>query len=542
MRAKVRRTLLLPQVANNRTKHDRTVSLLSGTTRGAVTSHLLPLHVVACCYKSLRSRCRFNRALRLYSGAVSERPVIVWFRQDLRLADNPAVTAAAASGAPLLPVFILDDENAGAWAQGAASRWWLHQSLDALDRALGGALRFLRGKADELLPELAVSSGAQSVYWNRCYEPWRIERDKVVKGQLQADGFTVRTFNASLLFEPPAVTRKDGTPYRVFTPFYRNGCLDGAVSPRALCKCPADLTLCRNGHETTLQKLDLMPRIHWYEEIAGTWTPGETGATERLQAFLSRNLDNYKGGRNRPDLDAVSRLSPHLHFGEISPHQLWHAIDGSENEDAASFLSELGWREFSYYLLYHWPELPRDNLQRKFNRFPWRDDANDLSAWQQGRTGYPFVDAGMRELWCTGYMHNRVRMVAGSFLVKNLMLHWHHGEDWFWDTLVDADLANNSASWQWVAGTGADAAPYFRIFNPVTQGRKFDPDGGYVRRYVPEIGALPDRYLHEPWSAPREVLQKAGVTLGSNYPHPVVDLKASRERALAAFRSLSPEP
>ena len=289
-----------------------------------------------------------------------------------------------------------------------------------------------------------------------------------------------------------------------------------------------------------------MPRIDWHDGIAAEWTPGEAGAAERLERFLESGIRNYKQGRNRPDQAFVSRLSPHLHFGEISPHRVWHAArplgDRSELEkDVDHFLSELGWREFSHYLLYHWPEITDHNLQRKFNRFPWRDDDQSLRRWQRGRTGYPIVDAGMRELWQTGYMHNRVRMIVGSFLVKNLMLHWRHGEAWFWDTLVDSDLANNSASWQWVAGSGADAAPYFRIFNPVLQGKKFDPNGDYVRQYVPEIAALPNKHLQAPWEAPAEVLREAGIELGKDYPEPIVDLMESRDRALAAFKALTPD-
>jgi len=473
-------------------------------------------------------------------------PAIVWFRQDLRLADNPALAAAAASGAPILPVYILDDDNAGDWRMGAASCWWLHQSLTSLDVSLDGALHVLRGKADALLPKLAASVDASGVFWNRCYEPWRISRDKHIKSVLAADNRPVRSSNGSLLFEPPTVTKGDGTPYKVFTPFYRNGCLKGTAGPRALVDTPADYRLHRVDGDKGIDSLGLLPSIRWYDGIAGHWSPGERGAGERLDDFLVHGIADYRDGRNRPDLPFVSRLSPHLHFGELSPHQAWHAacaLDGDESleRNVDHFLSELGWREFSHYLLYYWPELPRSNLQKKFNRFPWREDAHELAAWQQGRTGYPMVDAGMRELWRSGYMHNRVRMLTGSFLVKNLLMHWHHGETWFWDTLVDADLANNSASWQWVAGTGADAAPYFRIFNPVTQGKKFDPDGAYVREFVPELARLPNRYIHEPWVAPPNVLRDAGVSLGEDYPLPIVDLKETRERALQAFRSLTPE-
>jgi deoxyribodipyrimidine photo-lyase len=472
------------------------------------------------------------------------RPVIVWFRQDLRIADNPALCRAVESGLPVLPVYILDDANAGDWRAGAASRWWLHQGLAALDERLEGNLRFFSGRADEILPDIARNLDAAGVFWNRCYEPWRIDRDRELKKRLREEGLAAESFNGSLLFEPQVVMKNDGTPYKVFTPFYRKGCLQGAPQPREPLAAPAARFVERSplGHD--LDDLGLMPGIPWYTEMAELWRPGEAGAHDRLEQFLENGIRNYRDGRNRPDLEHVSRLSPHLHFGEISPNQVWHAASAlmaqaGLEKDVDHFLSELGWREFSHYLLYHWPELPRKNLQQKFDAFPWRDDAEALQRWQRGRTGYPVVDAGMRELWRTGYMHNRVRMIVGSFLVKNLLLHWHHGENWFWDTLVDADLANNSASWQWIAGCGADAAPYFRIFNPVTQGNKFDPDGVYVRHYVPELAALPDRYIHSPWDAPKEVLREAGVELGVDYPLPIVDLKASRERALEAFKSLS---
>ena len=473
-------------------------------------------------------------------------PVIVWFRQDLRLSDNPAFSTAANTGAPVLPVYVLDDENAGEWRMGAASRWWLHQSLNSLDNDLGGGLRFFTGKADELIPRLAKRVNASGIFWNRCYEPWHIARDKIIKSELLANERTVRSFNGSLLFEPQTVTKSDRTPYKVFTAFYRKGCLAGGPPPRAPVDRPTNVRLYQLETETELADLKLLPALRWYDEMEKSWSPGESGARQRLETFLDKGIQNYKLGRNRPDQEFVSRLSPHLRFGEISPHQVWHAVKALEGDRAIAadmdhFLSELGWREFSYNLLYHWPKLPRDNLQRKFNRFPWRDGHEALVRWQRGQTGYPIVDAGMRELWRTGYMHNRVRMIVGSFLVKNLLLHWHHGEQWFWDTLVDADLANNSASWQWVAGSGADAAPYFRIFNPVTQGQKFDPDGAYVRRYVPELGELPNKLIHNPWNAPTTVLRNAGVRLDDNYPAPIVDLKESRELALSAFKSLTAE-
>lgn len=470
------------------------------------------------------------------------RPAIVWFRQDLRLADNPALEAAVRTGAPVVPLYILDNENAGEYAMGGASRWWLHQSLDALDKSLDGSLVLMQGDARKILPALVRDVGATHVYWNRCYEPWRIERDSAIKKQLRVDDVSVRSFNGSLLFEPTDVLKADRTPYKVFTPFYRKGCLTSAPPPRQPLPRPDDLKLHSGVAGAALADLKLLPEIAWYEEMASLWQPGEVGAQGRLQRFLADGISNYRERRDRPDLQNVSRLSPHLHFGEVSSNQVWFAAaaNGSEDpQDQELFHSELGWREFSHNLLYHFPDIPYENLQRKFNRFPWRDDPEALARWRRGMTGLPIVDAGMRELWRTGYMHNRVRMIVGSFLVKNLLIDWRHGEKWFWDTLLDADLANNSASWQWIAGCGADAAPYFRIFNPVLQGKKFDPDGVYVRKYVPELSSLPDRYLHNPWEAPAEVLQEANIEIGQDYPAPIVDLKESRQRALAAFSSLN---
>jgi len=472
-------------------------------------------------------------------------PLIVWFRQDLRLTDNPALDAAVRQERPILPVYILDDENAGEWRMGAASRWWLHQSLEALNTALQGELVLLRGNASTILSQLARDLRATGVYWNRCYEPWRIARDTDVKAALQRESIAVRSFNGSLLFEPPNITKPDGTPYRVFTPFYRKGCLQNGIPPRRPLSAPPDIPLHKFDAGLALEELELMPNIRWYEEISRQWSPGEEGAALRLREFLSTGIGHYDEGRNRPDQHYVSRLSPHLHFGEVSPNQVWFAAQevstGKElSPDVDRFLSELGWREFSHHLLYNEPTLTTKNLQQKFDRFPWISDDIALCRWQRGETGYPIVDAGMRELWRTGYMHNRVRMIVASFLVKNLLQHWHLGAKWFWDTLVDADLANNSASWQWIAGCGADAAPYFRIFNPVTQGKKFDPQGRYVRRYVPQLAAMPDKFVHNPWEAPIHVLDESSVELGNDYPFPIVELKASRERALAAFKSLNP--
>lgn len=461
--------------------------------------------------------------------------VIHWFRQDLRLGDNPALHAAAAKGR-VLPVFILDDEAAGPFAHGAASRWWLHHSLTDLDHRLDGRLQVFRGDPGEILGRLIADHEAGAVHWNRCYEPWRRERDEVLEADLEAE---VRTFNGSLLWEPEDVLKSDGTPYRVFTPYYRKGCLN-AEAPREPLPEPPKLELVDPPVDAaTIADLGLLPKIRWDEQLEPHWTIGEAGARRRLEEFLTEGLPHYKGGRDLPAKPYVSRLSPYLHWGEISPHTVWHALaDEPQDKNNDHFRSELGWREFSHSLLWHFPELPRENLQAKFDRFPWKDDPGAVEAWQKGLTGVPIVDAGMRQLWQTGYVHNRVRMIVGSYLVKNLLQHWHHGERWFWDCLVDADLANNSASWQWIAGCGADAAPYFRIFNPVTQGKKFDPDGAYVRRFVPELADLPDKWLFDPWEAPADVLREAGVVLGETYPEPFIDLKASRERALEAFQSI----
>ena len=469
---------------------------------------------------------------------------IVWFRQDLRLEDNPALSKAAENNARILPIYILDDENAGSWGMGEASRWWLHKSLESLNGSLDENLHFFIGKADEIIPDLIEKTKAAGIYWNRCYEPWRISRDKEIKTSLLNNNITVRSFNGSLLFEPPNIKKKDATPYKVFTPFYKKGCLENGPIPRDLLACPSKLIFEKDVVSKKLSELNLLPSINWYQNIEDTWSPGEKGAHQRLNNFLKEGIKNYKIGRNRPDKEFISRLSPHLHFGELSPHQAWFRVkelkQSSDTKDSIEhFLSELGWREFSNNLLYYWQNLPEINLQKKFDRFPWLDNSKSLACWQRGMTGYPIVDAGMRQLWKTGYMHNRVRMVTGSFLVKNLMLDWRHGERWFWDTLLDADLANNSASWQWIAGCGADAAPYFRIFNPIIQGEKFDPNGDYVREYIPELSKIPTKFIHKPWEAPEETLMDAGITLDKDYPLPIVDLKLSRERALLAFKGLA---
>ncbi len=473
--------------------------------------------------------------------------MILWFRRDLRLADNPALRQAATLGR-VLPVFILDTRHGDGMRTGAASRWWLHHSLLGLDRQLGGQLRVVAGDPLDLLPGLAGETGACAVCWNRCYEPWQIARDRQLKTDLRALDIEVHSHNGSLLWEPWEVHKDDGDPYRVFTPYYRRGCL-GRPAPRHPLPAPDTLAVLppTDGEQcgaAAIEALSLLPGHPWHEKLKPHWPIGEQHSRQQLDAFLAKGLEDYREGRDYPARPNTSRLSAALHFGELSPQQVWHAaseegLTRGLDKDLAHFHSELAWREFSYYQLYHNPSLPTANLQPKFDQFPWQDRPALRRAWQRGQTGIPMVDAGMRQLWQTGYLHNRVRMVVASFLTKNLMQHWQHGERWFRDTLVDADLASNCASWQWVAGCGLDAAPYFRIFNPVTQGRRFDPDGEYIRHYVPELAKLPDRHLHAPWEAPSALLRECGIRLGRDYPEPIVDLKQSRAAALEAFKSIS---
>jgi deoxyribodipyrimidine photo-lyase len=457
-----------------------------------------------------------------------KKPVsIIWFRQDLRLSDNPALIAACKAGS-IVPVYILDQKPAGDWAMGAASRVWLHHSLKSLDQSLDGHLVLLEGDAKKALLTLAGTIDAQGIFWNRCYEPWRMEQDADIEAVLNKADVGVHIFNGSLLREPAENVTKDGKPYKVFTPFFKKMYANADIlSPL---RRPA-MSYAPKQHGVKLEALDLLPaKPRWDKKFDAYWTPGEDAAHNQLEIFLDHHLKGYAEGRNHPDRENISRLSPYLHWGEISPHQAWHAVkqrmvaEGLE-ADGTRFLTELGWREFSYGLLTDFPALPDQPLQPRFASFPWQSSAKYLKAWQTGQTGYPIVDAGMRELWETGYMHNRVRMIVASFLIKHLLIHWREGEKWFWDCLVDADLANNSASWQWVAGSGADAAPFFRIFNPILQGKKFDPKGDYVRRWVPELRDIPNKYLHEPWNAPDQ----------PDYPAPIVNHEHARKLALQAF-------
>jgi deoxyribodipyrimidine photo-lyase len=477
-------------------------------------------------------------------------PTILWFRQDLRLADNAALAAAIARGGPVLPVYILDDAGESRWRPGGASRWWLHHSLEALGRSLevrGSRLLLARGDSLAALRALASETGAGAVFWNRRYEPAGRARDTAVKTALRAGGLDARSHSSALLFEPHAVANKQGRPFQVFTPFWRH-CLSLSVPmpvPAPDGKLPAPD---RWPESRPLDALGLRPRVPWDAGLRSAWTPGEAEAARRLREFLASRVDRYDTDRDLPAVDGVSGLSPHLHFGELGPRQVWQAareLGGDTgvfptSRGVTRFLAEIGWREFAHHLLYHFPETPERPLRAEFAAFQWAPDPGGrrLAAWRKGGTGYPIVDAGMRQLWETGWMHNRVRMVAASFLVKHLRLPWTEGAAWFWDTLVDADLASNTLGWQWSAGCGADAAPYFRIFAPVLQGEKFDPEGVYVRRWVPELARMPRAWVHRPWEAPEAVRRSAGVALGETYPAPIVDHARARAEALEAFRSL----
>ncbi len=476
-----------------------------------------------------------------------KRPVIYWFRQDLRTADLPGLAAAVATGRPLIACYIYDETTPGDWAPGAASRWWLHHSLQALSgelASLGGRLLLRRGVTLAELDALAGETDAGAIYCSRASEPWAGELEQSLHEHFDSRGIEFRRYPGSLLFEPEQVSNQAGQPFRVFTPFWR--ACRARPEPAQPRPAPRQVTWHEDGPEgVSLDEFDLLPRnpdwaAHWDE----LWQPGSSGAAHSLQRFLNDALADYAEGRNHPARAATSRLSPHMHFGEVSPRQLWHAVrrhcakHPALEQQQEKFLSELGWREFSHHLLHHFPTLPEQPFKADFKAFPWLGSDKLLRAWQRGRTGYPIVDAGMRELWQTGYMHNRVRMIVASFLTKHLLISWQAGERWFWDTLVDADLANNACGWQWVAGSGADAAPYFRIFNPTLQGQKFDETGEYVRRWVPELQRLPQKYLHQPHRAPAAVLEEAGILLGTDYPLPVVDHREAREAALAAYASL----
>ncbi|GGY16404.1 deoxyribodipyrimidine photo-lyase [Rhodanobacter panaciterrae] len=466
---------------------------------------------------------------------------LVLFRRDLRLTDNPALNAACAAHAQVLPVFIHAPDEDGEWTAGAASRWWLHHSLAALDNRLRvqhAGLHLRQGDTLDVLRELIRSSGATAVYWNRLYEPASIARDTRIKSALQDDGIAVHSHNAALWCEPWQIATQQGQPYKVFTPYWRNLCSQlQATESLPVPHVPGWREL---PDDLPLAALELLPRIAWAGGLSEHWQPGEAGAQELLEIFGDDAIGDYAHARDLPARHGTSRLSPHLHFGEISARQIHfdldrraQRVDAKRRPDIEPYLRELGWREFAHHLLFHFPHTPTANFNPRFNDFSWAPPNQALlTRWQRGRTGIPLVDAGMRELWHTGWMHNRVRMIVGSFLTKNLRQHWQHGARWFWDTLVDADLANNTLGWQWVAGCGADAAPYFRVFNPVTQAKRFDPEGHYLRRWLPELADAPLALLHEPW-------RDADLLKRSGYPAPMVDLGQSRQLALDAYGALA---
>lgn len=466
---------------------------------------------------------------------------IVWFRQDLRIEDNPAFAAAVQHG-DVIPLYIWNPETEGKWPLGGASRWWLHHSLERLSENLaeqGLRLILRKGNPCEIIKDVIAESGAQNVFWNRRYEPYAIEHDTQLKKALNQSGIETKSFNANLLFEPWTIANKQGKPFQVFTPFWKTCLAHSEPAKPFVTGKPKPFI--SNVKSESLAAINLLPKIGWDKGLQKTWIPGTKGAKKALSEFLDGSILAYKENRDRPDVKGISLISPHLHFGEISPRTIWHNVINRYSKDEAGvecFLRQLGWREFGHHLLFHFPFTPNKPLRKDFETFEWIHDPSGLKAWQKGLTGYPFIDAGMRQLWQTGWMHNRVRMVVGSFLVKDLRISWVKGAEWFWDTLVDADLANNTLGWQWVGGCGADAAPYFRVFNPITQGEKFDPDGKYVREWVPELAKLPNCWIHRPWEAPAELLNRLGISLGNTYPWPIVDHAEAREKALAAFAAM----
>ena len=471
---------------------------------------------------------------------------IVWFRDDLRLADNPALAWAAERG-DVIALYIYDDATEGLRALGGAQRWWLRQSLDALDRSLrglGGKLLIKKGQPLDVLDRVIAENGVSAVCWNRLYSQPAITRDTAIKQSLKQRQLAVQTFNANLIHEPLEVKNLSGGNFKVFTPFWKNISAAPVHHPTPV----PNLNFKPTSDASSAADLPLSPApVDWSQGWDNLHRPGEEGAIQQLQSRLDAIFDRYGEDRNFPGIEGTSRLSPHLRFGEISPRQVWHTTLAALESTGASetsranawaFLREIGWREFSQYLLFHFPTLGRENWKPEFDGFPWGNNPDFIKAWERAETGYPIVDAGLRELWHTGWMHNRVRMIVASFLIKHLIVDWRIGEAWFWDTLVDACPASNTASWQWVAGSGADASPYFRIFNPITQSEKFDPKGTYVRRWVPELKRLDDRQIHQPWTAPDLVLRAAGVVLGKTYPHPIVDHGAARQAALAAYDTI----
>jgi deoxyribodipyrimidine photo-lyase len=501
------------------------------------------------CQRVLSLRQNASAELRdTYSTHMTptESPSLVWLRDDLRLDDNPALIAAASDG-PVVALYVLDDSGKSGRPLGGAARWWLHHSLTRLSESLarqGVTLLLRAGDPNDIVPEVAAKVGATSVHWNRRYFAWSKPMDSAIKQSLIAKGIKVESHKGNVLTEPWEIKTGSGGYFKVFTPFFRAAtptCDAWAAFASPMPTMTGGMTACKSDELSDWRLLPTSP--DWSKGLSDMWTPGEVGAASNLEAFLGGAITGYRENRNVPSVVGTSRLSPHIRFGEVSIRRVWNAARAKMAaspqvaSDGQTFLSELGWREFSTQLVYHYEDFPDQSWKPEFRAFPWKADNIALRAWQKGMTGYPIVDAGMRELWATGWMHNRVRMIVASLLVKHLLQDWRDGEAWFWDTLVDADIANNAAGWQWVAGSGADASPYFRIFNPMTQGENFDPKGKYVRRWVPEIARLPDSLIHRPFDAPREILAATGITLGKTYPFPIIDHAAGRQRALEALAS-----
>ena len=470
----------------------------------------------------------------------SEDPIIVWFRNDLRVSDNPAL-AEASKRAKVVPIYIHDPQDGSSFPLGAASKWWLHNSLDALShrlKKLGCPLLLRKGKTKDILLGLAKETGAKVVHWNTRYLHHEVDMDSDISGKLEALGIEVCSYPGFLLSEPWEIHNQSGFAFKVFTPFWKH-CLE-KLNPATPLPAPIAVESMENPPQSqAIEDLGLFPKIEWYGGMDEFWNPGESGAQANLASFIADIFRAYSSSRDIPGTRGTSRLSPHLHFGEISPRQIWHALKGTGiiGWKNSQFLAEVGWREFAYHLLHAFPETTCHPLRPEFQHFPWEPDDRLLHAWQKGMTGYPLVDAGMRELWATGWMHNRVRMVVASFLIKHLLQDWREGAKWFWDTLVDADLASNTLGWQWTAGCGADAAPFFRIFNPTSQAQKFDPRGTYIHKWIPELRSLKPPALFEPWKVPPLELGMAGIELGKTYPVPVVNHPEARQKALDAYEA-----
>ena len=465
-----------------------------------------------------------------------------WFRQDLRLVHNPSLEILAGIVDQVIPIYIIDPKQ----PIGSTSKWWLEKSLNSLSidiKKRNGQLNIFEGDPFNIISSLILEKNIECFYWNRLYDSYSIIRDKKIKSSLKLNNIDCKTFNSYLLNEPWEIKNKSGNFFKVFTPYWRH--CNEITRNKKLTKKNHDLNFFNFALKKSKNYQDLNltnKKLKWTNKIQKNWSPGEINAQLQLKEFINKKANNYSVGRDRPDQNLTSKLSPYLHFGEISPMEIYIQVSLSKklnSQNKEKFLAEIGWRDFSYNLLYHYPDMNKNPIQQKFNKFPWLKNNKNLKKWHKGFTGIPIVDAGMRQLYETGWMHNRVRMIVGSFLTKNLLLHWKLGEEWFFDTLVDADIGSNSAGWQWISGCGADASPYFRIFNPILQGQKFDPKGEYVKKYIPELKNVTNKFIHNPWEMPEESQINSGCRIGKDYPYPIVDLKETRNRALSAFKTIS---